>query len=104
MLAIEVRLNGELKATCGADDLRHLIAMLNILPPGKSKSGGEEGLFRVEVHGVRPSGLSTEEVLKWVSARVQLGDEIAFRLVEVAEAHEPIDRQVIAKRDRGLDA
>jgi hypothetical protein len=50
--------------------------------------------------GVRPKNSSAEEVLKWVDARIALGDEVSFRFVEAAHADAPIDRQDIPANGR----
>jgi len=96
VLAVEIRVNGELKAICGGADLRQLVARLAVHP--------RDNAFRVECLGVRSVDVDTDEVLKWVSARIQLGDDVSFRLVESDSARDPIDSQKIAARSRGRDA
>jgi hypothetical protein len=103
MVVIEVRVNGELKATCGADDLRQLVARVSSTRASTPEAGEPSHSYLVECLGIRPNDISTDEVIKWVSARVQLGDDISFRLVEAATAQDPIDRQAIAVRDRSAD-
>jgi hypothetical protein len=93
MLALEVRLNGELKATCGTDDIETLVGWLRASRKGASTF--QDFDFRIECNGFRPVDAATREVLKWVSARVQLGDEISLRFVEATSADVPIDRQAI---------
>jgi hypothetical protein len=95
MTAIEIRVNGELKATCGADGLRQLVAMVAARRP----KGDTEFKYVVECMGVRPKNASTEEVLKWVNTRLTLGDEVSFKVVNVAKAQAPFDRQEIPARD-----
>jgi len=92
MVAIEIRVNGKLKATCGADDLRQLLAMVAARRP---RSGRDDYSYVIECMGVRPKNSSTEEVLKWVNTRIALGDEVSFRFVEAANADAPIDSQDI---------
>ena len=102
MLALEIRLNGELKATCGVEDAEALVASLH----GRrndAKAAADFGLY-IECMGVRPVDADTREVLKWVSARIRLGDEVALRFVEASQAQEPIDRQVIPARGGSTDA
>jgi len=99
VLVVEVRVNGQLKATCGADDLRQLVARVAV-----TFRPTRDNLLRVECMGVRPVDAATDEVLKWVGARIQLGDEVSFRLVEADAAQAPIDRQEIAASSRGRDA
>ena len=99
MLVVEVSLNGELKATCGGHDLRQLVARLAI-----TTSRSRDSAISVECMGVRPVDPETDEVLKWVSARVQVGDEVTFRVVEAGGAQAPIDSQKISSSSRGRDA
>jgi hypothetical protein len=100
VVLVEIRVNGELKATCGASDLRQLIAMIAVT---RSASNGDSS-FRVECTGIRSVDASTDEVLKWVNARIQVGDDVSFRLVEGDSAQDPIDRQKITARGQGRDA
>ena len=92
MIAIEIRLNGELKATCGAENLRQLVAMMMALRPRDRPSQIQ---YSVECMGVQPKSQDTEEVLRWLNVRIALGDEVSFKFVEVAEAQPPIDSQDI---------
>ena len=100
MVLVEIRVNGELKATCGASDLRQLVAMIAVT---RSGSTGDSS-FRVECNGIRSVDATTDEVLKWVNASIQLGDDVSFRLVEGSDPQDPIDRQTITARSRGRDA
>jgi len=99
VLVVEVRVNGELKATCGAGDLRQLVARVAL-----TFRPSRDDLLHVECMGVRSVDAATDEVLKWVGARVELGDEVSFRIVEADSAQAPIDRQEIAATSRGRDA
>lgn len=92
MIAIEVRLNGDLKTTCGAENLRQLMAMMTAR---RSPNAPNEFRFSVECSGVLPKSQDTEDVLCWLRVRVALGDEVSFRFVETSEAQPPIDRQEI---------
>ncbi|SRR6266480_975671 len=93
MIAIEIRINGKLEATCGADDLRQLMALVAARRPRGAESGYA---FVVECMGVRPKSSDTDEVLKWLNTRIALGDEVSFKFVESAKAQAPIDRQDIS--------
>lgn len=95
MIAIEIRVNGELKATCGADGLRQLVAMVSTRRP---KTEGDGFECSVECMGVRPKTQETEEILRWVNARIALGDEISLKVIDTMEAQEPFDSQDIARR------
>jgi hypothetical protein len=66
MTAIEVRINGKLEATCGAETLRQLVAMI---AARKSKDGTKTS-YVVECMGVRPKNATTEEVLRWLNTRI----------------------------------
>jgi hypothetical protein len=93
MIALEIRLNGELKTTCGAENLRQLGAMMMAL---RSRKAPDEMRYSVECHGVLPKSKDTEEVLCWLRVRIALGDEISFKFVEATEVQPPIDRQEIS--------
>lgn len=92
MIAIEVRLNGQYKATCGAEDLRSLTAMVCAK---RSRSAPEDVQYSIECSGVRPKSDQQEEVLRWIAARISLGDELSLKFVDASTAHPPIDRQDI---------
>lgn len=92
MIAIEIRLNGELKATCGLREFHQLTAMLHV----SSTDSGEAGC-EVECMGLRANDETTDEVLRWVKKRISFGDEVSFKVVETSESQEPFDSQVIPK-------
>jgi hypothetical protein len=99
MIAIEIRVNGELKATCGTDDLRQLAAMLSAR---RSKVGSEnagEFSYHLECMGVRPKSAAAEDVLRWVNTQIGLGDEVTLKFVEAVHAQAPFDRQDIPARN-----
>jgi hypothetical protein len=102
MLALEIRLNGELKATCGTEDVEFLGGALRAKRSDASSPIGFD--LQVECMGLRPVDADTREVLKWVAARIRLGDEVAFRFVDAAHVSEPIDRQAIPARELSPDA
>lgn len=89
MIAIEVRLNGEYKATCGAEDLSSLTAMVCAK---RSRSAADEVQYSIECVGVRRQSDEREEVLRWIAARISLGDELSLKFVDASTAHPPIDR------------
>lgn len=97
MIVIEIRLNGELKATCGSDSVRQLAALVRVTNPSVSDNTAAEECV-VECSGIRSHDADNDEVLKWVSARIRLGDEVSLRVVQSTKAHEPIDRQLIPAR------
>jgi hypothetical protein len=102
MLVLEIRLNGELKATCGIEDADALAASLH--GRRNNATAAKDFELYIECMGVRPVDADTREVLKWISARIRLGDEVALRFVEAAQAQQPIDRQVIPARGLPPDA
>src|SRR5262245_49928253 len=93
MLAIEIRLNGELKATCGTEHVEWLAASL--VAEKIDATAPQDSVIRLQCIGARTIDADTREVLKWIEARVKFGDEIAFRFVEATQVMEPIDRQAI---------
>jgi hypothetical protein len=93
MTAIEIRVNGKLIATCGAEDMRAVAAMVTA---GKPRDGDSPFAYFVECHGVRPKSAQTDEVLKWVKTAIELGDEVSLKIVHTAEVDRPIDRQEIS--------
>ena len=79
MIAVEIQVNGQLVATCGADAVRQLVAMV-----------AARGLDDSTTSDPRPAaGMrepTTDELLKWVSSRISVGDEITLRFVADARA------------------
>jgi hypothetical protein len=99
MIAIEVRINGKLEATCGSEALRQLAAMVS----ARQSKDGSTISYVVECMGVRPKNAATEEVLRWLNTRIALGDEVSFKFVEAANAAAPFDSQDIP-RNGGQDS
>ena len=96
MIAIEIRVNGELKATCGAEDLSNIGASVSVGGRlGENSSSSEAPSYVVECSGWHKNTDNVPEVLKWVGATVSSKDEITFRFVETDTADLPIDRQVL---------
>ena len=102
MFALEIRLNGVLKATCGTDDIAFLGGVLRATRLNTGSSATFD--LQVECMGVRPVDADTREVMKWVHERIQLGDEIALRFVDAAHVNPPIDRQAIPVNEAPPDA
>jgi len=97
MLALEIRLNGELKATCGSETAEWLAAGLTArrIEPGAAR----DFAIGIECAGRQPVDADTYEVVKWLSTRIKIGDEVSLRFVEATTAQQPIDRQKVSKRD-----
>lgn len=92
MIAIEIRHNGELKAICGAEVFQQLTAMFFV-----TRTDTPVPECEVECMGLCPRDNETEEILRWVKKRVEVGDEVSFKVVQVESAQEPFDSQVIPK-------
>lgn len=92
MIAIEIRVNGQLKATCGTEDMRAIVAVVGASKP---RHGDSPFTFSIECNGVRPKNATTDEVLKWLKTRIALGDDVSLKLVQANEVDEPVDRQEI---------
>jgi hypothetical protein len=95
MTVIEIRVNGQLIATCGTEDARGIAAMVSA---GKPRHGDAPFKYFVECHGVRPKNADSDEVLKWLKRSIALGDEVSFRIVNGTQADEPVDRQEISNK------
>ncbi|HEY1287351.1 MAG TPA: hypothetical protein VGF58_03435 [Burkholderiales bacterium] len=81
MIAIEIQVNGQLVATCGADAARQLVAMV--------AARGLAGSMTLDVRPGAKLGMplpTSDEILKWVSNRIAIGDEVTLRFVEGARA------------------
>ena len=96
MLALEIRVNGELKAVCGDDALDSLGVWLRALRKGATSAKDFDLEFSCQGH--RNVDAENGEILKWVHARAKIGDAFTVRFVEVERAHEPIDRQMFKKQ------
>ena len=92
MTAIEVRINGKLEATCGAEVLDQLVAMV-----AARQTKDSTKVYVVECMGVRPKSATTEEVLRWFNTRISVGDEVSFKFVENANPSAPFDSQEISR-------
>lgn len=70
MIAVEIQVNGQPVATCGADAVRQLVAMVaarGLADSASSDAWPERGI---------------DELLKWVSNRIAVGDDVTLRFVE----------------------
>ena len=76
MIALEIQVNGQLVATCGADAVRQLVAM-------------------VAARGLGDCVSSDDELLNWVSGRIAVGDDVTLRFVEGAGTRK---RRLIERR------
>ena len=102
MLAVEVRVNGELKGVCGAGELEHLMAWFSAERKGAHEAKDYEFILQCQGHVlVDPE---TNEALKWVHARMKFGDEVTLQFVDATAVHQPIDRQRYPSRAIPPDA
>ena len=102
MLALEIRINGELKGTCGTEDVEWLAASL--MAKTKPATSPKDSVFQLQCVGARNIDADTREVLKWLETRVKFGDEVSFRFVDATQVLEPMDRQAIAVKAESPDA
>lgn len=81
MIAVEIQVNGQLVATCGADAVRQLVAMVAArgLAGSASSDAGPAADTRSLDRGI-------DELLNWVSSRIAGGDDVTLRFVEGAAA------------------
>jgi hypothetical protein len=54
-------------------------------------------LCEVECLGLVSRDEETDEVLRWVKKTIEVGDEVAFRVVRTETSQDPFDSQVIPK-------
>ncbi|MEM7401741.1 MAG: hypothetical protein AAF304_07315 [Pseudomonadota bacterium] len=92
MKAIEIRVNGELKATCCDKDVTKILASVSV------EIDNSNNEYEIECFGIKPLSDSKKEVLRWVGALVNEDDEISFKFVDSEKSYEPIDRQEIDRR------
>jgi hypothetical protein len=81
MIAVEIQVNGQLVATCGADAVRQLVAKVAARGLADSVSSDTE-----PVAGARSPERGIDELLNWVSSRIAVGDDVTLRFVEGAAA------------------
>jgi hypothetical protein len=87
MSAIQVRVNGKLVATCGADALRKLVAM--VAARRAKPAPGPRIPHATEPDAVYWADPAADEVLKWVSNRIALGDAISLTFVDPSPVRLP---------------
>ena len=80
MIAIQIRVNGRLVATCGAAALRTLVARIAANWP--TAPSDSELAHAAEPGGAYSMDPTADEVLKWVGTRIAVGDEISLKFVE----------------------
>ena len=81
MIAVEIQVNGQPVATCGADAVRQLVALVaarGLADFASSKAGAAAG--------ARSPDRGIDELLNWVSGRIAVGDDVTLRFVEGARA------------------
>jgi hypothetical protein len=96
MTAVQIRVNGKLVATCGADALRQLVAMVagRGLPGALAEPGA---VYGAECAGMHPQESSTDEVLKWIGTRIAVGDAVSLKFVESSNGASA-DREDVSAR------
>ena len=75
MIAVEIQVNGQVVATCGADAVRQLVAMV-----------AARGFGEVPASSARLPERGIDELLKWVGSRIAVGDDVMLRFVQSAGA------------------
>lgn len=97
MIALQVKLNGELLAIAGRNDLCVLNTIIDASGVLGAESVGTKGEKEGVNLGVHVGGLSAKsdddpgEHLRWVSRKaLQIGDEVSVQILEVSEAEEPV--------------
>jgi hypothetical protein len=81
MIAVEIQVNGQLVATCGADAVRQLVA--TVAARGLADSASSDARSGA---GARSPDRGIDELLNWVSSRIAVGDDVTLRFVEGAGA------------------
>jgi hypothetical protein len=77
MIAVEIQVNGQPVATCGANAVRQLVAMVAARGLADFVSSGNGS-----VAGARSPERGIDELLNWVSSRIAVGDDVTLRFVE----------------------
>ena len=91
MIAIQIRVNGRLVATCGAGALRTLVAKLAARWPAEMPDPAQAQA--AEPAAAYSGDPRTDEVLKWVGTRIAVGDEITLKFVESPPLRAPHNRR-----------
>ena len=94
MIAFEVLLNGERLCLAGAGNVGVVTAILHWvrrkpLQEGLVISDWEEEELKLDVAGIDSL---TNEHLAWLKRRVEIGDEITLRIIEINTVDEPEGR------------
>jgi len=77
MIAVEIQVNGQPVATCGADAVRQLVALVAVRGLADSLSSAT-----APAAGARSPERGIDELLNWVSSRIAVGDDVTLRFVE----------------------
>ena len=85
MIAVEIKVNGEVAAICGTEDLQQLLGVV----AARTKDD-EPFHYVVEVMGLRHSSDGHHMAAKWKSIRIELGDVVSFKFIEAAGAEGPV--------------
>jgi hypothetical protein len=99
MIAFEIYLNGKKICTAGVGDLGVLSTSLAWRGPQPHQKGGKvvPAYLRLDVGGIEDS---SAEHLRWLERKIKRGDLVAIKVVEVALADKPRERQ---RRDPAAD-
>ena len=92
MIAFEVYLNGKRISTTGVGSSGVLSTCLSWRGPQAYNQGGRPlaECLRLDAGGLADSG----EYLRWVDRKIKRGDEVSIKVVEVAFADKPQERQL----------
>jgi len=77
MIAVEIQVNGQPVATCGAVAVRQLVALVGARGLADKISSGA-----APAAGTRLPERGIDELLNWVSGRIAVGDDVTLRFVE----------------------
>ena len=88
MLALQISLNGEIKATRGSKICEHLTASVLAKAPTGQPLNQNNVEYSLRCLGFADVG---HEVFTWVAAKLEAGDEVTVKLVETGSTSRPID-------------
>ena len=91
MLALEIRVNGELKWVCGAQALEQLVGWLVAERNGAVDPRAFD--FTLRCQGTVSVDPDANEGLRWVAARMNFGDVVSLKFVDADSVNEPIERK-----------
>lgn len=91
MIAFEVHLNGKKICTAGVGEVGVLTTSLAWRGPQPYQNGGPSAAeyLRLDVGGLADSG----EHLRWLDRKLKRGDVLRIKVVEVASADKPRERE-----------